>query len=219
MWGAKETKSLIFHENENPLPQRPLPTDSYLIREKYIRAKYETKLFLARTWIPSFLRAKPGLASVLTTESDLVASLFQACTEDDVATAMFCLAHGADPNAIREWNDCDNKIDQITHKSPLHVAAENGAVACAVLLLYRATESVLTQNMNIDDMSLKSNTSSITSESYAENKNPGDLALAAGHLNLGMYIKAKLDFKRGVYVVTPMAEAPTEDNTTYSVKE
>lgn len=117
---------------EGELPadiDRPTPSDSYAVREKFIRSKYEEKMFLLR----SFKVADPEL---------LQFNLQIACIEDNVVEASRALALGASPNLIvgsdfiayvRSKVDLKAVFDGT--ETALHVAVKRGSLGCSVLLV------------------------------------------------------------------------------------
>jgi hypothetical protein len=108
---------------------RPTPLDSYAIRDRFIRSKYEEKMFL----LNSSKVADPEL---------LQFNLQIACIEDNVVDASKALALGALPNLIvgsdfMSFVQSKEELRTIFDgtETALHVAVKRGSLGCSVLLI------------------------------------------------------------------------------------
>jgi len=129
---------------EEELPsgiEKPQPTDNYGARDRFIRSKYEEKLFFN--------------SSKVTNPDLLQFKLHLACIEDNVVEASRALALGALPNLvvgtdfmsyIRSKDDLKSIFDGT--ETALHVAVKKGSLGCCVLVIlnggdvaYRSTAS------------------------------------------------------------------------------
>jgi hypothetical protein len=176
----------------NEFYPQPGPTDSHMIRDKFIRAKYEQRLFLCD------INVNVGDETSLETLNEINDRLFRACQKDDVLTLMKFIAHDVDLNNF--YPDSDGN-----QKSLLHVAAEAGSTACCVALILNGAE-FSTTNIKRSDI-LSSDDKESKSESIGHIlpvhngemvnfMSPGDLADLAGYSSLAGYLRSKYDVKR-----------------------
>jgi hypothetical protein len=132
--------------------RKPSAKDDYATRDRYIRAKYVTKEYLAdrdKLLPPALSRATSAASSSSSSESEsseassmrreLSIELLKACMRDDCTTLLRLLALGApvngdpsiDPSAIIAN---DGSADSMESYLPLLVAAQYGSISSVVLL-------------------------------------------------------------------------------------
>lgn len=248
--------------------KKPVPNDTYPVREKFIRAKYQSKLFLApfgKLYESRDGQEKEGRDEV---EDSNPASnekrnqpqeidkkyndscLHAACQVDDVTEALQAIANGADIyaavytsfipvphdelsvpvprptsletptssasiSAITSSNPISQEKIKLTtarlnidstkasnfdvkvincRKSPLHVAAESGAIGCCVLLLMNGADPYTSYDINTNDFETTFATGD--SDNVRYRGTPFEFAVSAGHDGLASYLRRKLDLMK-----------------------
>lgn len=106
----------IWEANLSPAIPKPSPTSGHEEKEKFIRAKYETKQFLA---------ALPNPTSSLETQ------IVEAVTKMDIKLLALLLAHLSVQG--RSLNGVESQADK---KTPLHFASKLGCLEITQLLLW-----------------------------------------------------------------------------------
>jgi hypothetical protein len=119
---GNELSNSIWAARVPPTWKTPERYSSHQDRERFIRAKYEDKLFLH----PPYQEVQDE--DELKRWSDLLTS---ACENDNLSELLMALAHGASPCFLpfKAQDSSRNK------HFPLHIASSRGATECAVLLL------------------------------------------------------------------------------------
>jgi Putative GTPase activating protein for Arf/Ankyrin repeats (many copies) len=125
---------------ENSIPDdvlKPKPSDPYIARDKFIRAKYQDKSFISR---------KEAL------DTDVLNFKLQlSCMNDDVVEASKSLALGASPNTIAGSDfmlytqATEDKTGEHARfngtESALHIAVKSGSLGCCVLLVLNGADA------------------------------------------------------------------------------
>lgn len=129
-FAGNKVSNAIWQARDDATAAAITPTASYSARDKFIRAKYQHKLFLAVS--------SPWQDSLNTGDSRMVyqAALTEACDEDDVQAGMRALVYGAGvdgPVTIMAGPDTAN--EDIEDGSILEYAVEMGAIGCVTLLV------------------------------------------------------------------------------------
>ena len=82
--------------------------------------------------------ARPAL-KVVNASAFRGAPLLWACYTDKVEAVAWLLDHGADPDLRHDWGGDGHGVSAVA----MHLAAQNGAVGCLMLLLDRGTDHTI----------------------------------------------------------------------------
>lgn len=175
----------------------PIPTDSHAARDRFIRAKYEHKLFLLPTVV-----AEPS-------SEWLSDRLLEACLACDIFSVMLFIAHGANINATSPT--IDTIYFQLAKEvTSLHAAAYSGSIECVVALLTNGAEAhslpytspvigiesaKMKDESAVSDEAASTRESDIATDGVEEQLLPSQIASRAGHSKLSAYIHTKAETK------------------------
>ena len=156
----------------------PVSSDSYTVRENFIRAKYIDKRFLCDAPHVDLTTESNGEVIIMTP----VDVLFHACRRNDLSTVMACVAHGID-------------LQSPSSEGPgnaLCVAAEAGAFECVVALLNNGADPTPIPPSISSDPPQQGQQTTPTLLS------PSDIAKSSGFDSLSQYIQLKADLKKPI---------------------
>ena len=166
----------------------PVPSDSYTVRENFIRAKYIDKRFLCDTPHLELTTESNGEVRIMTP----VDLLFHACRRNDLSMVMACVAHGVD-------------LQSPSTEGPgnaLCIAAEAGAFECVVSLINNGADPTPIP------VPISSDPPQQGQQSPPTMLSPSDIAKAHGFDSLSQYIKLKADLKKPVIISTSSTSVP-----------